>query len=246
VNCRSAREKMALDVSGDLPEKEKAALELHLMNCQACREEFEALKKAHATFAKMAKQDVPRPLETDFSRVVRHKISGTEIDPAYARKKPSTIFGWKPIMAISGAIVIVIAVLFLTGVFENKEIIKIADSSAASWEKISSDFAGCIEGPYKLNNYNPPPEAGVFAVLQKVSTDDYRVLYCDQSKDLASYKAYPWIYQRQRQILSYAGSDQNVYVAVCLKPQSSRSEREMLEKNIIEVYKPQFNKKPGS
>jgi hypothetical protein len=245
VNCSNAREKMALDISGDLPEKEKAALELHLMNCQACREEFEALKKAHATFAKMAKQDVPRPLETDFSRVVRHKISGTEIDPASAKKKLSTIFGWKPIMAISGAFVIAVAVLFLFGVFENGKVNKIVDGSAASWEKISSDFAGCIEGPYRLSNYSPPPEAGVFAILQKVGTDDYRILYCDQSKDLASYKAYPWIYQRQRQILSYAGSDENVYVAVCLKPQSSRSDREVLEKNIIKEYKPEFNKKPG-
>ncbi len=246
MNCGNAKEKMALDLSGDLPEKDKAVLELHLMNCPRCRKEFDALKKAQAAVAKMIVQDTPRSLEANFSRAVRERVSGSEKDSAYAKKMPFTIFGWKPIMAISGAIVIVTAVLFLAGVFENKEIIKIADGSAVSWEKISGDFAGCIEGPYRLSNYNPPPEAGVFAILQKVSTDDYRVLYCDQSKDLASYKAYPWISQRQRQILSYAGSDQNVYVAVCLKPQSSRLEREMLEKNIIEEYKPQFNKKPGA
>ncbi len=243
MKCNKARKKMALHVSGDLPDKEKTALESHLINCEACREEFEVLKRSQAVIEKISESDTPVPLRNDFSRIVRHKISVTSRTPSLR----SALFGWKPVLGILGVLgIIALGVLSFSGFFEDWIKNRMATPSAVSWEKISNDFAGCIEGPYLLDNYNPPPEAGVFAVLQKVNGDSYKVLYCDESNDLASYRAYPWIYQRKRQILSYAGSDENVYVAVCLKPQSSRSEREILEKNIIEEYKPQFNKKSGA
>lgn len=243
MNCSKAREKMALHVSGDLPDKERATIELHLINCRACREEFEVLKRSQLAIVKVSESDIPVPLRGDFSRNVIQNISDSSRTPSIR----SALFGWKPALGILGVLcIIALGVLSFSGFFENLIENRMATGSAVSWEKISKDFAGCIEGPYRIENYNPPPAAGVFAVLQKVNGDSYKVLYCDESYDLASYRAYPWIYQRKRQILSYAGSDENVYVAVCLKPQSSRSEREILEKNIIEEYKPQFNKKSGA
>lgn len=247
MNCVKAKKKMALHVSGDLPEREKAALELHLLNCRACREEFEIIKRSQAAIVNISKSDIPRPLGEDFSQIVRQNISDESSISSQSRRGLSALFGWKPALGISAALVIIVmSLLYLGGVFDRGVTNRIAVGTAVSWEKISKDFAGCIDGPYSLDNYNPPPEAGVFAILQKINGDVYKVLYCDESNDLASYRAYPWIYQRQRQILSYAGSDKNVYVAVCLKPESSRSEREVLEKNIIEEYKPKFNKKSGA
>lgn len=247
MKCIKARKKMALHVSGDLPEREKISLETHLLNCRSCREEFAILKRSQEAIEKISKIDSPVPLRSDFAQAVRKNVSNEDRKQSQKQGRFSPLIIWKPALGILGVLaIIVLGLLSLSGFFENWIKNRIATSSAVSWEKISKDFAGCIEGPYRLDNYNPPAEAGVFTVLQKVNGNTYKILFCDESKDLASYRAYPWMYQRQRQIRSYAGSDENVYVAVCLKPRSSKSEREILEKNIIEEYKPQFNKKPGA
>lgn len=98
-----------------------------------------------------------------------------------------------------------------------------------------------FDGPYSIQEWEPSEKGGIYCIMKRGSKErSYIILYFGESENLAKrildklHQAYPcW--------LKEAGSENNLFLGVYLMPNSSKEEREKIENDLIEDYKPVCN-----
>ena len=258
MRCHQAREDLALLAGGDLPEKKIPPLLAHVDACPDCAAELEALKRAQTFVGKIARADIPDPLPADFSQQVQRRIVD-ENKPAVIEKRRLR----KPAYALAAA-----AVVLLLGVSVWQSLRKTGEDKipaphltvitrqvtdngtpAVKWDDVKSKIGPEIGGPYKLADWTPPGQPGVYVVMHRPdpvnAPDSYRFDYWGEAARLIAFRGNPWVHHREKRLVSRAGSKDNIYIAVLLMPESSKRERREIEKNLIEEYNPYFNRKKG-
>ena len=251
MNCAKARELLPLYAGGDIPQDEVAALEQHLQQCSDCAAELAALKQSLAALPRLAEKDRPDPLPEDFAWQVQaaaERRASAPVKGAWRRH----LRRWRPQVSLTGvAAVVLLALVVAWESFDQAEqpASDTGQPDAVHWDEIKSGFASCMDGPYRLEDWDIPGQAGVFAVMHKPDPanqpDVYVIDYCGEAGKLSAIDAYPWFGQRVRKMIARAGSKENVYVAVCLLQQSDRQTRREIEKALIEEYNPYFNVRKG-
>lgn len=99
-----------------------------------------------------------------------------------------------------------------------------------------------FDGPYSILKWEPSEKGGIYCIMKEGSKKGYYVIiYFGGSENLAerisdkSHQAYScW--------LKEVGSENNLFLGVYLMPNSSKEEREKIENDLIEDYKPVCNK----
>lgn len=256
MNCEKARELIALYVGNDLPEDETAALKEHLASCEKCHREYEKMFETYKLITEVSNADEPDILGDAFSDELVMTIGKTEPKIKTVKRR------YRMLKYIAAAAVIVLAVIGgsiwyslyrMDQQFDrNFEVVMNSIMAPAKvvgfFEKFNEN--NCFTQPKKFEEDILPDTAGVFAIFKKVGEEDgttkLEVLYCGQSNNISSILSYTWIRSRERQMVNEAGSKENIFISYCAMPESTRGERLKKENDIIEQYKPLFNKKRGA
>ncbi|MBD3217499.1 MAG: hypothetical protein GF310_04425 [candidate division Zixibacteria bacterium] len=246
MKCDEARIKIALYVGGELENDDYEELLKHIQHCSRCAAELDEMKSAKTIVRDAITDDNPADLPSDFSSQVMADVDDIK---ARVRSKDSVrrIFVFRPAAAFvfAAAAIVVLALALTTDIFKSEDKIADSDPSTVEWGNLKAAFNNCLEGPYDLDSWQPPSEPGVFAVIIKENGDRYRIVYIDESGNLSSFMAYPWYRQRKNDMIVRAGSE-DVFVAVCLMPESSKKSRKSIEQDIKDEYKPGFKLKDGA
>jgi hypothetical protein len=111
-------------------------------------------------------------------------------------------------------------------------------------KKMSINFSGYVfSDPILLINWNPPYKAGIYAILKYDSSCNpkpYRVLYFGQSGNMSE-RGFSSHHARSCWIRN-AGSEDKLYIATYLIPNSTEPERLKVESKLIEDYQPVCNR----
>ncbi len=258
MKCKEARHLLALHVKGDLAGRKARKLVVHLEDCRDCTRELTVLRDALSTAADIARAGQPEPLPADFAeRVARAARTHSRRDERPALRDRLRIHTGLRLAFGAAALLVVIGVwaLFRTG--GDPEMLTDTDTpsvpaeqgSEATWSDLTESFSGCLEGPYRLDTWKAPSEAGVFAVMHKPDPerkpDTYVIDYCGEGEKLSAGRGYPWIQQRVRRLVARVGSLEGLYVVVCVMSDSDRRDRRYLTETLIKSYKPFFNQREG-
>ena len=258
MRCSKAREQLALYVGGDLPSDLQPELLTHLEICRECAKELADLKRSGAIVQKLADKDSPGPLPADFSDQVLRQVRAEEAR-GQEPDRPSPLQRWRTFLVpLAGVAAIVMLIFGGRHVLKNPGattddsdpvLLVRTDGEPAPWDDFEQEFAVTVEGPYRLDEWTPSSEAGVIAILHKnenmLGPDTFTFDYCGEASSFAQWRSYPWMKQREKKLRSCAGSPEQLYVAVCSMPGSSRADRKKLTESLIETYNPCLNQKKG-
>ncbi len=102
-----------------------------------------------------------------------------------------------------------------------------------------------FQGPYKLNTWEPPRKAGIYAIIHKTDPKNkprsYTIDYFGESGDLSD-RGFPWSHHRKSCFISRAGFKDNVYIATHFMPGSSEQDRQKVERALLKQYNPYCNR----
>jgi hypothetical protein len=255
MNCRDAQKMAALHAGGDLPDRDIPNLMKHLDTCKECAKEFESLKQVRTIVKEIAELDAPEPLPADFSQIITDRI------PERQKKRFPQIFTLfrlirlRPAAVLAAAACLMIVYLGISHIllqrkvrhFTRKleEVQTMVQRDRAEIE-ISEDFlsARSIEGPFQLSEWEGNDIPAIFAVLHKPDQlnkpNTYIIDYLGETDGVQN-STVRWIEENHERILSRAGSENNVYIAVYHMPGSSKSFRTMIAGFFIHRHKPYFN-----
>ena len=257
MKCQKVKKQLVLFVGDDLPERKKKFVESHLMFCPTCLTELEELKRMKEGVQSIAQSDIPDKLPPDFPEKITRLIVEERKGLRPAREKYPFWFMPRPVRVYSavalGILLIASAVfIFLTPrkITSDRLAEKILSTSNRGSSELEWDpehiFFKTFDGPYRLDNWEAPQQSGVYAVLHKTTSDEgsvtYIIDYCGQGWNLSSYRGYPWIQHRMKRLIAHTGSEENVYIAVFLMPDSSKKERRQIEKALLKTFDPYFNR----
>jgi hypothetical protein len=104
------------------------------------------------------------------------------------------------------------------------------------WGDVQDAFAGCLDEPVPIDQWQAPRGAGVVAVLRKAESGDGFVLAdCLEGADISAWKRYPWLRQRVRAMRK---NDGELLVAVCRQDVGDRSRRLALKEDALHRLRP--------
>jgi hypothetical protein len=237
MRCGKFRRQIALYAGGDLDPGRVPALEDHLKRCPACSAEFESLKHSLATVRNIHRADTPEPLPEDFALAVHGRIAesaSTERGPVPGRFK--RLVGKPALIAAGFLIAFGLGFGFSWKLFPGNGGLTGEDRMAvrAAFEELHSALSEDL--PYRViggasfrEKGKLPRQAGVYLVVYKTGQTKkahaYTVAYHGESRNLRSLYRYPWIRQREKELIQRAGSPDNVIVIICPMPESSRKAR---------------------
>jgi len=263
VKCETVRQKMALHVGRDLPEHEVAELTEHIAACGNCAAELDVLWQMQAVFKDVAELQ-PSLLPANFAAGVVALTSATNGDRPRPRGFGWLRIGWMPVTAVGALVVVFLVSVWLftdrggpagsSPIVEGSSRVVAPDGTpqppVVMWADLVERYGSRIDGPVPLARWEPPDAPGVFVIMHRPdpqgTPESYRLDYCGESARFGAYRGSPWTWQRERRLLSRAGSWDNVYIAVITLPGSSGSERRRIEKTLIEEYNPYFNIRNGA
>lgn len=257
MKCSQAREKLALYAGGDLPETEVSELLEHTGGCPSCAKEMESLKKARLIADNIGKADLPQTLPADFAEQISRMAANVNIGQGRASRFERR---WKVAAAFGAVVVAILLVIGVAGIMRDNDIRSITrwqeewiraageHHSGVPWETMQS-LVGLFGKPVKLEEWIPPGEPGVYAIMHRADSGGdpakYTIDYCGETRKLGWYRGYPWLQQVKKKLLSQAGSTDNIYIAVIIMPESTGDERRTVEKALIRAFNPYFNREKG-
>jgi hypothetical protein len=250
MKCQKIRKQLILFVGDDLFEKKKEIVRSHLKHCPTCLTEFGRLKNMKESLKEMARLDLPESLPRDFPLMVTKNIQQKKVKPPFLfLPKPVLVagIGVLGIFIVASALIIFFTRGKISSERLTKEILTISGkgSSELAWDP-EHIFFKAFDGPYRLDAWEAPDQPGVYAVLHRANTDEgpvtYIIDYCGHGRSLSSFRGYPWIQHRLKRLVSRTGSRENVYVAVFLMPDSTKSERRQIEDALLKAFDPYFNR----
>lgn len=256
MKCRKAKKQLVLFVGDDLPERKKTALLSHMEQCPECVSELEKFKRSREYVKTIAQNDLPGTLPSDFSANINRLIIENEEHNRLIQSKSKFHFRLKPAMVLG---IFALGILLITGtilkilspgkispdqLFKEIQLISYKGNPELEWDPEHIIFKA-FEGPFRLDIWESPGQAGVYAVMHKADPENrpntFIIDYCGHGRNLSLYTGYPWIQQRKKRLVARTGSLDNVYIAVFLMPGSSKQERRRIEKALIKAFDPYFN-----
>ena len=248
MNCKQAHMAIALLAEDDLPRRDLIDLRNHLQNCPACTAELENYRQLFPRITDMLNSDRPSELPSNFAHLVLDRIDRAErpVQPAVDRRVRRPFY-------IATAVTVVIALLFLA-INQNPILIRQTRlenhlRAIAQLESYNPEFRwdaklkylDNLEGPIALDQWNPPDQPGIVAILHKPDPVNkpttYILDYCRDSRNINELKSYPWLNQRIDRLAFEAGSRENIFVAFYYLPNSTRIERNQIIKKLEKKYK---------
>ena len=101
-----------------------------------------------------------------------------------------------------------------------------------------------FEGPYSIKEWEPPYRAAIYSIMMrpdpKNKPNTFRVLYFGESSNLSE-RGLIKDHHKYECFVKHAGSEDNLYIAVYLMPESTQDERRKIEQYLISVYNPPCN-----
>ncbi|GEM_PF-1838787 len=261
MRCRKAREMLALYAGGDLPERLIPRLMAHIERCPGCAAALKQMQGVLETTGMIAAGDMPGPLPADFEERVMFAVDEKRVDSPMVPERGMRRKLLRPALAFGAAAVTAVVIFAVLRDMGNDTVLVDSETgryvpggvagsrSDVSWDELEARLSGCIEGPYRLASYEPPPKSGVCVVMHKPDPegepDRYVIDYCGEGSRLSSLSNYPWFGQRSRRLEVRAGSKENLYIAVCLMPGRGRQERRALRNGLVDEYDPFLNRRGG-
>ena len=260
MKCDDMKEKLALFVSGDLPGSEIDEVRQHLDECDICKIELAELEKTYSRMKESGLRLIPKPLPSDFTDNVITELESEESGARWFGLVKDGQIRWRPILGISGlaaaAVILIVGLSFWKisrdmdrTMRETLQLVSFNTQLAVRMSEFIDIFDVPVNDPVKLKDWQPQDQAGVFAVLHKPDPEEkpetYVIDYCDEVRDLSKLPGYPWIKSRLKEFKSRTGSLDNVYVMVVPMPDSTPLERKEIQYEIIQKFKPVFNRERG-
>ena len=261
MRCSKAREMLALYVGGDLPGSKASRLEVHLESCPECSAELEALRRPQAAIEEIGAVDIAENLPADFADQVFRIANTTAKAPTPGKISRTGFQRLRPVVIIGAVAVLALIAISVTRMGGPVKIDSLAqwrmdlirsvkgNGKGVAWEGIPY-LADVFEKPVRVDQFDPPREAGVFAVMHRIESEGelprYIIDYCGESRRLGPFTGNPWVNQSKGRLLSRAGSEENIYIAVMLMPDSTRKYRRNIESVLIEAFNPYFNRVKGA
>jgi hypothetical protein len=257
MKCQKARKLLYLHAGHDLPEREKVILFSHLKQCPDCQSLLGEIKRSRENVKTIAGIDLPDKLSPDFSQNTTQQIADENGSQPGFQSRPKSLFRLRPYLAsgilVLGVILVASLMIFISRPGEIsperllKEMQRLSAKGVSELEWDSRNvFSVAFTGPFQLDRWDAPKQAGVYTIMHKAGAggkpDSYVIDYCGQGRNLSLYKSYPWIHHRKKNLISQAGSLENVYIAVFLMPGSSNLDRQRIKKAFIQTFDPEFNK----
>lgn len=105
------------------------------------------------------------------------------------------------------------------------------------WGEISFD------GPFQINDWDPPNRAGIYAIMYKkdVSGYLYSLVYIGEAGNLND-RGFYQSHHRYNCWISHAGSESNIYIGTYLMPNSTDEQRREIEGGLINRLDPACNR----
>ena len=98
-----------------------------------------------------------------------------------------------------------------------------------------------FEGPYRLSSWEPPYRAGIYAIMKKADKpNNYTVIYFGESGNLSD-RGFVNSHHKYSCFIDEAGSESGIYIGTYLMPNSSASERQKIESELVNKFKPNCN-----
>ena len=254
MKCSNMQQKLALYISGDLPEHDNAEVRSHLENCRECAAELESLKQSGETMELLIQADTPDPLPYNFSHVITHRIVEEKTKRVRRTGKKLTWLWGKPAL-VSYAII----TAFFLGVglswqyLQKTYRLALLEYSivAPAFQRLQTELGE--EVPYYIFEGSSPdlPEEltsvpCVYLIMHKSVLNDYRqsfsIDYYGESNNINTYRRYPWINQRKNDLINKAGSPENIYIIICPIPGTSKRDRIHLKNSLHTEFKSSLNK----
>ncbi len=252
---------LALYVGGDLPEFKASRLMAHLQSCDECAAELKTLRQSRVATEKIGGSDIPKALPADFADQVIGIVSAGKSSSLRQVWFRSGFQRMRPVAILSAVVVIVLIAVGVTQMVKDNKIESVArwrmeliqsvggNGTGVAWETIPN-LNDVFETPVRMDQFDPPREAGVYAVMHRIEAEGepprYVIDYCGESRRLGPFRGHPWINQSKGRLLSRAGSEENVYIAVMLMPDSTPKDRRDIEAVLIEAFNPYFNRVKGA
>lgn len=257
MNCRKAQKRLVLFAGNDLPERQSLRLRSHLDGCPGCKSELDELERSRESVKKIAQNDLPDALPSDFSQQIGQAITSDQEGSRPSKQKFFRYFQLKPALIMAGILLCFFVafgplreILSPGKALPDKFLAEIeqmspSDNSELDWDS-QETVAKVFDGPFSLETWDSPEEGGVYAIMHRSSQENkpntFVIDYCGHGRNLSLYKGYPWLHQRKKRLIARTGSLQNVYIAVFILPDSSRYERQRIKKAMVKVFNPHFNK----
>ncbi len=110
---------------------------------------------------------------------------------------------------------------------------------------MSMNYGGNVfDEPTKVESWSTLHRAGLYAILipdSRVSPKPFRVIYFGETDNLSK-RDFVKTHQAYRNWISTAGSPNDLYIAVCPKPNSTAEQRMLFETQLIAKYDPICNR----
>lgn len=101
-----------------------------------------------------------------------------------------------------------------------------------------------FEGPFPMEDWNPPRNAAVYAIMMKPDSiskpNTYRPIYFGESGNLAD-RGFLRSHEEFGCWINAAGSTANLYIGIRQMPGSTASRRRNLESKLVAQYGPTCN-----
>ena len=105
-----------------------------------------------------------------------------------------------------------------------------------------------VEGPVPLDRWKPSGRAGIYVVMHRPDPHGhpaaYTVDYCGESDEILD-RRNPWLHHLEQRLLDRTGSTDEIYIAVYPMPDSSRRDRQRLQRLLVNRWRPHFNESIG-
>lgn len=103
-----------------------------------------------------------------------------------------------------------------------------------------------FSSPIELRAWIPPQSAGLYAILTltsglKFMPDQWNLIYLGETGNFSE-RGFPACHHAYSRWVEAAGSSQNLFVAIFRMPLSTQLNRQLLERQLIEEYRPLCNK----
>ena len=242
MRCKSARQRMALLVGGDLPGDQQLKLAAHVQGCARCHDRLRQLRRERAAVDLLVAADGPPPLPGDFSRQLERRIAEGKT------YKPRFSFRWRWLPVGAGAGLAALALVYFAlggGPVERPQVAPLAAGAGHGVEiRWNRPWLAAVEGPHRLDDWRSGGGPGVYAIMHRpdpeAKPDTYVIDYCGEN-DGALGRDNPWLRHLARRISAAGGGDREVYVALYPMPNSSRRQRQRVHGWLVKRWQPLFN-----
>lgn len=223
TDCNQVKELLALWAGDDLSREDDALVERHLRTCDTCRAEAQVWREdLIAMRQRLAADGGPELPDENLDAAATPAMRTMR-----PRPRPRLL---RRIIGVAGPVAAVLA-LVLWWRFPGSQANRSSNDGVA-WSDLQDAFAGCLEPPVPLEQWQAGDGAGVVAILSRKSGGKgYVVTDCLEADDLSQLRSFPWAAQRIKRWQAQTAGP--LLVSVCGVEAGGRAERRRLQRAVL-------------